>query len=512
MKRNFLYTTALIIVTAGAGHAGKDADTFTWASSNEMGSADIYYGNLREALINTYAMCDSLIHRNPETSEYQPLLATSWTWIDDVTLDLELRQGVTFHDGSAFDAKDVAYTLNHIASPDSGMVIRVLADWIDSVEVVSPDKVRIHAKSPTPAALEYLTGTMPIFPSGHYDNAPVVTGADGTTRTDYGAVLPMCTGPYRLTEFQPGETLTLERNPDYFADSPKGQPQIGRLVFRTIKDPETQLAELVTGGVDWIWSVPTENKEMLAEMPQIKVVSAATIRMSFLSLDAAGRGGETPLTDVRVRQAIAHAIDRDAIVANLVGDGAAVLKSMCAPVQTGCDPEVAQYAYDPDKARALLAEAGYSDGVTIPFLAYRDRPYSEAVMNYLREVGISTDLRFLQWGALKSEVDAGSAVLAHLTWGSNGILDASASMSRYFLGDSNDYARDAEVTGWVGEAGAITDPERRAELYSKALNRIAEQVYDVPLFLYGRTYAFNAEFEYLITEDELAHFYLGRWK
>jgi peptide/nickel transport system substrate-binding protein len=507
-----LCATSLAALLTAPAFAGKEDDTFVWATSTEIGSPDLYYGNQREVLITAYAQCDSLIHRDPMTNEYEPLLATGWEWIDDTTLELKLRQGVKFHDGTDLDADDVAYTLNHVAAPDSDMELRLIVDWIDNVEAVDTNTVRIRAKEPTPAAFEYLTGTMPIYPSGHYDDAPEIPGAEGTTRRDWGAVNPVCTGPYILTEFQPGQSLVLEKNPDYFEGSPKGQPSIGKIVYRTIKDAETQIAELVTGGVDWIWGVPPENAGMLGDMPNLTVVSAPTMRMSFLALDAAGRTGETPLTDQRVRQAIAHAIDREAISANLVGEGSAVMKSMCVPVQFGCETDVTQYPYDPDKAKQLLAEAGYPDGLTIPFYAYRDRSYSEAVLNYLRAVGIEGDLQFLQWGALRPMIVDDQTQIAHLTFGSNGMLDASASTGHYFQFGPDDYARDEEVRDWLAEAESIMDPEKRAELYSKALNKIADQAYFTPLFVYGRTYAFNSEFEYPVTDDEMAHFYLGRWK
>ncbi|HEY9569128.1 MAG TPA: ABC transporter substrate-binding protein [Thalassobaculum sp.] len=503
---------ALLAAGSAPALAGKANDTFVWATSTEMDTPDLYYGNQREALITTYAQCDSLIHRDPMTGEYQPLLATAWKWTDPKTLDITLREGVRFHDGSSFGAEDVAYTLNHVSRPDSNMKIRVIVDWIDNVEVVGPYQVRIHAKAPTPAAFEYLTGTSPIFPDGHYESAPSVTGADGKPRRDWGAVVPMCTGPYKLVDYQPGQSVTLEKNPDYFEGSPKGKPSIGKIVYRTIKDTETQVAELLTGGIDWMWGVPPENAAMLNDMPNVVVKSAPTMRMSFLALDAAGRTGETPLTDVRVRRAIAHAIDREAITENLVGDGSAVQKSMCVPVQFGCETDVTQYPYDPAKAKALLAEAGYPDGFKVTFYAYRDRPYSEAVTNYLRAVGIEADLQFLQWRALRPLIVDDKTPIAHLTFGSNGMLDASASTGHYFQFSSDDYARDPEVRDWLAAGETETDPVKRKQLYSKALKKIADQAYYLPLFVYGRTYAFSSDLEYPLTPDEMAHFYMAHWK
>ena len=509
--RHLAVGAASLLAGTGAALAGKANDTFVWATSTEIGPPDLYYGNQREVLIIAYAQCDSLLHRDPVSNDYKPLLAETWTWLDPTTLELTLRKGVKFHDGREFGAQDVADTLNHVARPDSGMQIRVIVDWIKNVEVVAPDKVRIHAKAPTPAALEFLSGTTPIYPRGHYESAPTVPAPDGKTRRDWGAVKPICTGPYILKDHKPGQSVTLTKNPNYFAGSPKGKPQIGTIVYRTIKDAETQVAELLTGGVDWIWGVPPENAKQLGAMPNVVVKSAATMRMSFLSLDAAGRTGDTPLKDVRVRRAIFHAIDREAIAKNLVGEGAAVQKSLCVPVQFGCTTEVPDYPYDPAKAKALLAEAGHPN-LSIPFYAYRDRPYSEAVLNYLRQAGIKPELKFLQWQALRPLIIEGKTEVAHLTFGSNGILDASASTSYYFRHSVDDYARDPEVRDWLAEADTSTDPENRKALYAKALKKINDQAYAVPLFIYGRTYAYSQDFEFPLTQDEMAHFYMARWK
>ena len=509
--RHLAVGAASLLAGTGAALAGKANDTFVWATSTEIGPPDLYYGNQREVLIIAYAQCDSLLHRDPVSNDYKPLLAETWTWLDPTTLELTLRKGVKFHDGREFGAQDVADTLNHVARPDSGMQIRVIVDWIKNVEVVAPDKVRIHAKAPTPAALEFLSGTTPIYPRGHYESAPTVPAPDGKTRRDWGAVKPICTGPYILKDHKPGQSVTLTKNPNYFAGSPKGKPQIGTIVYRTIKDAETQVAELLTGGVDWIWGVPPENAKQLGAMPNVVVKSAATMRMSFLSLDAAGRTGDTPLKDVRVRRAIFHAIDREAIAKNLVGEGAAVQKSLCVPVQFGCTTDVPDYPYDPAKAKALLAEAGHPN-LSIPFYAYRDRPYSEAVLNYLRQAGIKPELKFLQWQALRPLIIEGKTEVAHLTFGSNGILDASASTSYYFRHSVDDYARDPEVRDWLAEADTSTDPENRKALYAKALKKINDQAYAVPLFIYGRTYAYSQDFEFPLTQDEMAHFYMARWK
>ena len=127
--------------------------------------------------------------------------------------------------------------------------VRLAVDWIKSVEVVDPYRLRIHANAPTPAAFEYLSGNTPIYPAGHWDNAPVVTIGGGKTRHDWGAVRPVCTGPYKMTDFKAGSTATWVKNKSYFKESPKGQPSIG--TWLTL--PDVVAARLMARlGFDWL--------------------------------------------------------------------------------------------------------------------------------------------------------------------------------------------------------------------------------------------------------------------
>ncbi len=515
MRMNRLTPLAAVIAAAlGASPAlaGKANDTVTWSTTSEVDTADLYYQNLREVVIIAHQVCDTLMHRNSKTNEYEPLLASDYKWVDDVTLDFTLRPGVKFHNGKPFGAEDVAYTFGHVSKAENGAVTQLVVDWVKSVDVVAADKVRFHLKAPTPAALEYLSGVTPIYPKGHYDNAPEVPGADGKKRRDWGAVQPMCTGPYKITRFVPGQTVVMEKNADYFKGGPKGTPKIGKLVFRTIADSQAMIAELMTGGLDWIWDVPKDNAEQFARMPNLTIKQAPTMRISFLSLDAAGRTGDNPLKDVRVRKALNYAIDRKAIATNLVGTAAQVLDTACYPSQFGCSQDVTKYEYSPAKAKALLAEAGFANGFTMPIYSYRDRGFTEAVIGYLRAVGITADLKYMQWRALRPILETGKAELAHLSWGSQAINNSSASVSNYFKFSEHDYARDPEIKAWLETADGTANSAKRKEAYGKALKKIADQAYWVPLFSYARYYAYTSDLNFEPSPDELANFYASSWK
>ncbi len=491
--------------------AGKANDTLIWATDREQDTVDPYYNNMRELVIIGRSVCDNLLFRNTKTYEYEPLLAKSYKWIDDVTMDFVLREDVYFHNGKKFKAEDVAYTVNFVVDPDNGVVVKNNVGWMKSAEVLSEYKVRIHLKKPFPAALEFISGPVPMLPKDHYANAPERPGKEGKIKRDYGALVPVCTGPYKITKMVPGESVMMERNEKYFKGGPKGTPAIKNLKFRTINDPETQIAELLTGGVDWIWDVNKDKAEDLTKMGGVQVVQAPTMRISYLAMDAVGKGGKNPFQDVRVRRAMNHAVNKEALAKNLVGGVSYAIHSACYPTQFGCTQDVAKYDYDPAKAKKLLAEAGYADGFTIDYYGYRQREYSEAVIGYLKAVGIKTNLKWLQYRALRSKTWDGSAQLVHLTWGSYSINDMSAITSHFFKHGKDDYSHDPDVKKWLEAGDASTDPAVRKDAYKKALGIIADKAYWVPLFPYAKFYVFSEEVNFSPTPDEIPRFFYAKW-
>ena len=284
--------------------------------------------------------------------------------------------------------------------------------------------------------------------------------------------------------------------------------------FRVIPDQETQLAELMTGGVDWIWRVQADQAKQLESVPNLKVLAAETMRVGFLQLDARGQSpGAAPLKDVRVRQAIAYAIDRKAMLDNLVRGGARIMNSACFIDQFGCtDKGVPRYDYDPAKAKKLLAEAGFADGFTIDLYAYREREYAEAVVGYLRAVGIKANLNFMKYAALRELARAGKVPIYYQTWGSFSVADASAFTGAWFKGDEDDLARDEEITQLLKTADTTVETETRLKTYAEALKLIAERTYLVPLFSYSSNYAFTSDLSFTAQPDELPRFFQAKWK
>ena len=498
---------ALATVAAPA-EAGKKDDTLVWATDRDNPIADPFYLNTRELVVIGHQVWDTLVIIDPNTSEIKPLLATKWTWVNPTTMEMELRKDVKFHSGKPMDADDVAYTLNFVSDKEHAISNFALLAFIKSAEKVETHKVRINLHTPFPPALANLAGLGFILQKGHYDSAPAKP--DG--KKDFGAVPPNGTGPYRIAEVKPGQSILMVKNPDYFKGGFKGEPAISKILFRTIKDANTRAAELMTGAIDWIWDVPKDLAERLKANPALVVENAKTLRVSYLQFDVQGVSGQKFFMDKRVRQAVAHAINRESLTKNLVGPASVVAHSPCHPDQFGCSQKVTQYPYDPAKAKALLKEAGFPDGFEFDLFAYRDREYTEAVIGDLAKAGLRPKLTYQQYTAFLEAVRKGRSPVAHGTWGSNSIPDVSAMTAHFFLHGPDDITKDPEVKKLIDAADSQLDPEARRAAWQKVLDRIAEECFWVPLFTYAKYYAFSKDLAFVPTSDEIPQFYAAKWK
>ncbi|NTG37774.1 ABC transporter substrate-binding protein [Agrobacterium rhizogenes] len=492
----------LPLLLAPVANAGKANDTISIAFAKELEHIDPYFNTAREGVLLGNAVWDGLLYRDPKSGQYVGNLATSWSWVDPTTLELTLRQGVKFHNGASFDADDVVFTLNYMVDPKNGAKNTVATSWIKRAEKIDQFKVRIITNGPFPAALEYLAGPVIIHPHEYY----AAVGPAGV------ATKPIGTGPYKVVSVEPGKHYVLKRNDDYFAAA-KPKAKVETIDIRTIPDINTQMAELFNGTIDLVWQVPSDQADKMAGRGNFQVLNAPTMRVGYLSLDAAGRSGaKNPMTDVRVREAVYHAINRDGIVKALMMGTTEVINSACSPSQFGCATDVASYSYDPDKAKALLAEAGYPNGFEIDFYAYRDRPLAEAMIGMLAEVGIKANLKYLQYAALREKRIKEGVPMSFLTWGSNSIADASAITSEFFTMGGEDDARDKSLSDLLEKADSSVDPAERKTLYKQALSTIADKAYWVPLWNYSTNYIMSKDVSFTPTPDELVRFNEIGWK
>jgi peptide/nickel transport system substrate-binding protein len=306
----------------------------------------------------------------------------------------------------------------------------------------------------------------------------------------------------------------MERYDGYYADSPKGKPPIRFIKIHEVPDAATEMAELLGGRADWIWDFSPDQYDSVAKMPNLQAVRAETMRVAYLSIDAAGRtGADNPLTKEKVRQAIAYALDRATMAKQLMQGGSRPLDAPCFPTQFGCDQAVAvHYPYDPAKAKQLLADAGYPNGFDTELVSYLLPQWEGAAQNYLRAVGINAHVTHLQVGAAVQRAIEGKAPLNFGSWGSYSINDVSAILPYFFTGGGNDYAHDPEVAKLVTAGGTTTDPDQRRKFYSDAIKLITERAEWLPMFTYVKTYGFSRQLNFKPYPDELPRFYLSSWK
>lgn len=340
---------------------------------------------------------DCLIWRDRESGEFVPWLAESVENVDPTTWRLTLRTGINFTNGEPFDAAAAKFTIDRILADPEALVY---GQWtfIEEVKVVDDATIEIVTAAEEPAFMSRMAGTgCQVVPPAYYQEV----GNEGFSQEPIGL------GPFTLGEFAKDDQVTLEANPDYW----RGAPAIDEVVFRAIPEASTRVAELLQGGVDVVSSVPVQDQERVAAEENLTLKNFLTPQVMILSLRT-GPSETMPdfagvTTDPKVRQAIELAIDRQALV-DLVGGGVPTLTRVTPP--TPCsDPELYGQVgeYDPERAAALLEEAGY-DGEPLTFhasLAFPlEKEVAETIAAMLEGVGLNIELQVMDTSAFREQI------------------------------------------------------------------------------------------------------------
>ncbi|MDW9670243.1 ABC transporter substrate-binding protein [Sinorhizobium meliloti] len=489
-----------LFISAAPALAGPSDDTLNVVWEREQTTLDVYYFTDHTGLTLIKNVWDGLVERDPTTGAFVPNLATSWEMESDTSIVFKLREGVTFHNGEEFDADDVVYTLNYVTKPENKVLLLQTISWIAGAEKIDKYTVRVNMKQPFPAALEYLSLGVPIYPDEYY--AQVGTKGMG--------VKPVGTGPYKVVSFEPGREYVLERFDNYFEGGGKRKPAIKTVSVRTQKDTNLMIGELMTGNADFLWRLSPDQVDNLEMSENFKIIRSPTLRVSFLAFSL--KDPKSPFADKRVRQAIAHAVDRDGIAQNLIRGSSRKLETVCSPDQSACPKPGVTYTYDPEKARSLLAEAGYAGGFSTKLTSTSDRFITEAVSGDLAKVGIQADVETLVWATFREKWVRNELPVFNGGTGFWGISDASIAFGTYFGGMPQDLSNDPSVNKLLKQAESSYDAEAREKLYEQAQDIILENAYWVPLVLNNVNYAFVPELNFVPMADEVNRFYLASWK
>jgi peptide/nickel transport system substrate-binding protein len=409
-------------------------------------TADISYG---------FMVYDTLTRRSEGEpgSPLYPQLAESWEMSDDaLTYTFYLRQGVTFHHGSPFTAQDVAFTLQRLLDPDLGLSLRSTLSVIDRVEIVDDHTIIFYLTRPS-VTLPYLLsspGTQ-ILPHDRTDE-------QRTTE-------PSGTGPFRFVENTPGERVVMARNENYWE---AGLPYVDEVHFLEIPEAATQIASLTSGAVDVIAQVGIENLPALTAAEGIQILESMQGTYPLFAMNVTAE----PFDDLRVRQAFKHAIDRNALQQVILQGRGIVLNDQPVTPASPLWAEIPALDYDVEKAKSLLAEAGYADGleVTLSIAEVTPRIVDAAVViqAMLQEVGVTVNLNRVPMGAYWSEHYMQAPFFVSY-WGSLGEPDMQLSMA-YVTGGSfnesgwSDPRVDALVAESRGEGDLTMRKEQSAEI------------------------------------------------
>ena len=426
------------------------------------------------------ALCDKLFDFD-QSLAIVPRLATSYEWSDPVTLILHLRPGVTFHDGTPFDAAAVKFNLDrHVSLP--GSFRRAELGAMDRVEAVDPLTVRIVLKQPSSPFIATLTDRAGMMVS------PAVAASAGK---EFG-LNPVCSGPFRFVERVAQDHITLERFTGYWdADS----IHFDRVVYRAMTDSAVRLANLRAGTVDMADIVPSDVEAVRAD-PKLQALSSSGLGYAGITFNVGNgpRAAQPVGQDPRVRQAFELSLDRDVIV-QVVFNGQYTPNSQAiSPVSPLFAPEVRPPAHDPARAKALLAEAGVALPVRVP-LTVPNNPQSlqvaEVVQSLAREGGFDVQVTAMDFGASLAATQKGDYAAYLNGW--SGLLDAdSNSWSFLHTGGPLNIAgySNARIDAALDQARTAMDTAARRSLYGRVWQQEAA---DLPIvYLYTPRYIMGA--------------------
>ena len=327
-----------------------------------------------------YHLWDTLVWINDDFSP-APMLAESWTLVNDQTWQFNLRQGVTFHNGEPFNAEAVRFSLERSASLSGSLETFYTDAHVEAIEVVDDYTVRIRTSKPI-SNLPYLIAGVEMLPSGYYSQTP----------TDLLATQPIGTGPYRVQSWVSGQPLVLEADMDYW----QGAPLISTLIFGSEDTLTARLEALLKGEANLVADL-TPGQAAEAETDATRFLAVESARRLFIGIRP---DPGTPLADVQVRQALNYAINVDALIEEYSGGFGQRYGSWVLP--PGANPELTPWPYDLGQARTLLTEAGYNEGFDVALDApsdryYNDRAITEAVAEQLAQIGVRVTVQSYDW-------------------------------------------------------------------------------------------------------------------
>lgn len=474
MKKILYLALSLVLICLLSSAVG--AESLTIMHSEPPLTMDPSNHSASYTMAVLYPMYETLTDFNQD-NEVIPLLATAWeASADGKTWTYQIRQGVKFHDGSKLDAAAVKKSFSRILNPDNGLSSRSrFASVIAKIETPAEYTVKFILKKPYPA-FQHLTS---IHSGSIVSPAAVDKGNDFLARNAVG------TGPYKFKEWKSGEQVVMVKNENYWGKV----PEVDQLVFKWSSEKSVRVMALQSGEADIIFPVPPAYAKIIKNTPGLTLMEEASDKTEWLALNTLNK----PLQSIKVRQALNYATDRQAIIQSLLFGKGTIANSPMGPVSFGYDPDCPAYPYDPEKAKELLAEAGYADGFTLEIAVQEaEANIAEALQGMWSEIGVKVVIHKMEYGLWADEVfsapenNKGYSVIA--SWAAS-LLDADGFLTPLFHTDSFvpasanlGFYSNPEVDKLLDQAANTVDQSKRKEFYSKAQRIIQNDAAHVSLY------------------------------
>ncbi len=521
-----IFRTLLAIgVAAGVSAASAaQAQTLRWSSQGDIATMDPYAHTESFTSNMHHHIYDPLVRRD-RNMQIEPALATSWQVVAPNRWRFSLRRDVKFHDGSPFTADDVVASVTRLLDPTArarGNLANVTA-----AEKVDDFTVDFVLRGPYPLLLNDLSGIFIMSRSWMARNDALKPGNITTGTTTYASTNANGTGPFKLESYQPDSRTVMVVN-DAWWDKP--QHNLKRIEFRPIRSDATRVAALLSGELDMIAPAPLQDLARIGQASGFKVVEEPSLRLIFLGMNwrpelFAEPGKKNPLLDLRVRQALWHAVDLDTIQRRIMRGKSRTVGALVAPPVPGYSADVDKpLAFDPDRAKALLTAAGYPNGFKVGLACPNDRYIADeqtcvAIAAMWTRIGVQVDLKIESRTTYFPRVDRGETDMYMLGWATLPPMDTYSVLSAIFASRRGTFGGNnpnglvvPRLDALADAAGTELDETKRRAMLTESLKIARDEALFIPIHQQPVAWAMRNALDVPVFADEYVRLWFANLK
>jgi peptide/nickel transport system substrate-binding protein len=440
----------------------------------DIPSANVVHGKVYETLLAF-----------DKDRNFVPLLATDWKPVDDLTWDFTLREGVKFHDGTPFNGEAVKATFDRLLDPATGSPQKDKLGMIK--EVIVKDDTHVTLKLSTPYA--------PLLSILASNEGSILSPKMIKDTPDQLATHPVGTGPFVFDSWKSGQEITLNKNNDYWGEKVK----VDSVVFKVVPEDATRLAMIESGEAHISDQVPVTEIDRIENSDKMNLFRTDGLAVEYVGFNTT----KAPFDNVKVRQAVSYAIEREAIISGVYNNVGTLANVAMSPQVFGYSKDVKAYPYDVNKAKSLLKEAGYDKGIKVTLLT-SDRKerinMAEVIQSQLKGIGVDVEIQVMEYGSYIQQIEKGDHQMLIGGWG-NATGDGDYNQYNLFHSASigapgNHFYYQNPVVDKLIEQGRVeTEPSKRQEIYKQAMQIEMDDAVYVPIRNYEHLAVYNNNVE-----------------